>query len=243
MTSSGLVADARAAVLELGGRETASLVAAIERLPDIPAFSVMAAASEAARPQWAGLLDDLFERQLFTTARAGLRNAFISTLTGSNLYRNVFFSFTDAVVLWHYGHTQERRGGTRVDVIYDTLLRLLMGGERFRELSSPVEPDIAYFRKLRRVGLTRDNAYPLLRRAERLLGAVAADVTGQKIHPVRGSLLSSYVGFATQVIAMARALREGRDFIEQSDVRAGLGTFVSLIDTSPATLVSSGRVG
>ena len=96
MTSGPLV-EARAAFLELGGRDATGVAAAIEQLSSIEAFKVMAAASLAARPQWAGLVDDLFDRPLLKTARAGLRNAFASTFTGDTLYRNVFFSFADAV--------------------------------------------------------------------------------------------------------------------------------------------------
>ncbi len=241
--TSGPVADARVALLELGGREVTPLAAAIERLAAVPAFSVMAAACLAARPQWAGVLDDLFDRPLLRNARSGLRNAFASTLAGDTLYRNAFFSFTDAVVLWHYGHTQERRGGARVDSIYRTMLGLLAGGEHFRGMPPQPEPDVAYFHRLRRVVLTRQNAYPLLRRAARLLGAVEAEVTQQKIHPVRGSLLTSYVSFAAQVIAMAGALREGRDFINQADIRGGFGAFVSLVETPPSALTVSSSAG
>ena len=101
------VAEARAALLDLGGREATPLAAAIEHLASVPAFTVMATASMAARPQWAGLVDDLFESPAMKNARAGLRNALASTLSGDTLYRNVFFSFADAVILWHYGYTQE----------------------------------------------------------------------------------------------------------------------------------------
>ena len=112
------VADARAALLQVGGRESTVIAAAIEGLPAVPAFQVMATASQAARPQWAGLVDDLFERPLLRQAKAGLRNALMSTLTGDTLYRNVFFSFADAVILWHYGYTQERTGSARLDAAY-----------------------------------------------------------------------------------------------------------------------------
>lgn len=230
----GQVVEARAALLELGGPQAAPLAAGIEHLGSVPAFSVMAAASRAARPQWAGILDDLFDRPLLTSARFGLRNALASTLTGDTLYRNAFFAFTDAVVLWHYGHTQDRRGGARVDLIYTTMLRLLQGGEGFLEVTAGEAPDVAYFHRLRRVGLTQGSAYPLLRRAARLLGAVEAEVTQQKVHPVRGSLLSSYVSFSAQVLAMARALRMDRRAVDQADIGAGLGAVVRLIQTPPA---------
>src|SRR5437763_1897593 len=180
------VAEARAALLEVGGREATGVAAAIEALPSVPAFAVMASASQAARPQWAGLVDDLFERPLLKNAKAGLRNALMSTLTGDTLYRNVFFSFADAVVLWHYGHTQQRTGSARLDGAYDAMRRLLAGGEQFLATPPPPEPEAAYFKRLRRIRLTRDNAYPALRRAGRLLGAVEAEVTGDKLHPVRG---------------------------------------------------------
>src|ERR1700730_12894565 len=168
-------ADARAALLELGGRESTVVAAAIEGLPSVPAFQVMATASQAARPQWAGLVDDLFERPMLKQAKAGLRNALMSTLTGETLYRNVFFSFADTVILWHYGYTQERTGSARLDAVYSTMRRLLAGAEDFMDIGLPAEPDIAYFHRLRRIRLTRDNAYPMLRRAGRLLGAGAAD--------------------------------------------------------------------
>src|SRR5206468_4607947 len=124
--------------------------AAIEGLPSVPAFRVMATASQAARPQWAGLVDDLFERPLLKQARAGLRNALMSTLTGDTLYRNVFFCFADSVILWHYGYTQERTGSARLDAAYDAMRRLLAGAENFMEIRPPAEPDIPYFHRLRR---------------------------------------------------------------------------------------------
>ena len=235
MTSGALV-DARAAFLEVGGRDATGVAAAIERLPSIAAFKVMATASLAARPQWAGLVDDLFERPLLKTARTGLRNAFVSTLTGDSLYRNVFFSFADAVLLWHYGHTQERTGAERLDTVYRTMLRLLMAGEDFLTVDAVVEPDLEYFYRLRRVRLTRDNAYPLLRRAGRLLGAVEAEVTSEKLRPVRGSILTSYGTFSAQVIAMARARRESRSHIDHRDVLIGLRTYTTLLETPPSAL-------
>jgi len=222
--------------LELGGRESASIASTIEALPSVPAFQVMATASQAARPQWAGLVDDLFERPLLKQAKAGLRNALMSTLTGDTLYRNVFFSFADTVVLWHYGHTQERTGAGRLDAAYDTMRRLLDGAEHFLETRPAAEPDVAYFHRLRRIRLTRDDAYPMLRRAGRLLGAVEAEVTQEKLHTVRGSILTSYVTFSAQVIAMARALRAEHDAIERTDVLAGLGAITSLLQTPPAVL-------
>jgi hypothetical protein len=230
------VASARAALLEVGGRESAGVAAAIEALPSLPAFQVMATASQAARPQWAGLVDDLFERPLLKQAKVGLRNALMSTLTGDTLYRNVFFSFADAVVLWHYGYTQERTGVARLDAAYDAMRRLLDGAERFLETRPGPEPDIAYFHRLRRIRLTRDNAYPTLRRAGRLLGAVEVEVTQEKLHSVRGSILTSYVTFSAQVIAMARALRAKRDAIDRADVIAGLGAITTLLQTPPAAL-------
>ena len=228
------VADARAALLELGGRDATLAASAIEGLPNIPAFQVMANASLAARPQWAGLVDDLFERPMLKNAKAGLRNALMSTLTGDSLYRNVFFSFADAVVLWHYGYTQERTGAGRLDTAYRVMLRLLDGADRFFESRQPPEPDVAYFHRLRRVGLTRDNAYPLLRRAGRLLGAVEAEVTQEKRHTVRGTMLTSYTTFSAQVIAMTRALRAGRTAIDRSDVLTGLNAVTTLVQTPPS---------
>jgi hypothetical protein len=230
------VAEARAALLELGGRESTSVAAAIETLPSIPAFQVMATASQAARPQWAGLVDDLFERPLLKQAKAGLRNALMSTLTGDTLYRNVFFSFADAVILWHYGYTQERTGTARLDAAYGAMRRLLAGAEDFMDTPPPAEPDIAYFHRLRRIKLTRDNAYPTLRRAGRLLGTVEAEVTQERLHAVRGSILTSYVTFSAQVIAMARALRAGRDAIDRDDVLNGLRAITGLLRTPPADL-------
>jgi len=231
------VADARAALLEVGGRESTGVAAAIEKLASVPAFQVMASASHAARPQWAGLVDDLFERPLLKNAKAGLRNALMSTLTGDTLYRNVFFSFADAVILWHYGHTQERIGSGRLDATYDALQRLLAGADAFLETAPPkVEPDVEYFHRLRRVRLTRDNAYPMLRRAGRLLGAVESEITQERLHAVRGSMLTSYVTFSAQVIAMARALRAGRDAIDRSDVLSGLRAITNLLATPPAAL-------
>ena len=231
------VAEARAALLELGGRESTVVAAAIEGLASETPFQVMASASQAARPQWAGLVDDLFERPLLKNAKAGLRNALMSTLTGDTLYRNVFFSFADAVILWHYGHTQERTGRARLDATYDALQRLLAGADAFLTTGPPeVEPDVEYFHRLRRVRLTRDNAYPMLRRAGRLLGAVEAEVTQERLHAVRGSMLTSYVTFSAQVIAMARALRAQRDAIDRSDVLSGLRAITTLLVTPPTAL-------
>src|SRR5438270_12802850 len=96
----------------------------------------------------------------------------MSTLPGDTLYRNVFFSFADADVLWHYGHTQERTGAARLDAAYDALLRLLEGAERFIELRASLEPDVSYCHRLRRFRHTRDHTYPLLRRPNRFLRAV-----------------------------------------------------------------------
>jgi hypothetical protein len=230
------VADARAALLELGGRESTVVAAAIEGLPAIPAFQVMATASQAARPQWAGLVDDLFERPMLKNAKAGLRNALMSTVTGDTLYRNVFFSFADAGILWHYGYTQERTGSARLDATYDALRRMLAGADAFLETHPTAEPDVAYFHRLRRIRLTRDNAYPMLRRAGRLLGAVEAEVTQEKLHAVRGSMLTSYVTFSAQVIAMAHALRAERDAIDRTDVLSGLRSITTLLRTRPAAL-------
>ena len=232
------VAEARATLLELAGRDATTIAAAIEALPQLSAFQVMATASQAARPQWAGLVDDLFERPLLRNARAGLRNALMSTLTGDTLYRNVFFSFADAVILWHYGYTQQRTGSARLDAAYGAMRRLLDGAEDFLEKTPGNEPDVAYFHRLRRVRLTQDNAYPLLRRAGRLVGAVEAGVTGEKLHPVRGSILTSYLTFSAQVIAMARALRAGRNAINREDVIAALTAVTTLLRTEPSALRS-----
>jgi hypothetical protein len=230
------VADARAALLEVGGRESTVIAAAIENLPSVPAFRVMAIASQAARPQWAGLVDDLFERPLLKQARTGLRNALMSTLTGDTLYRNVFLSFADAVILWHYGYTQERTGRARLDAAYDAMRRLLAGAEAFIDTPVPAEPDLAYFHRLRRIRLTRDNAYPMLRRAGRLLGAVETDITQEPLHAVRGSMLTSYVTFSAQVIAMARAVQADRDAIDRTDVLNGLRAITTLLQTPPSAL-------
>ncbi|HVH65393.1 MAG TPA: hypothetical protein VM674_05100 [Candidatus Acidoferrum sp.] len=233
---SATVADARAALLDVAGRDATSAASAIESLPSIPAFVVMATASQAARPQWAGLVDDLFERPLLRNAKAGLRNALTSTLTGDSLYRNVFFSFADAVILWHYGYTQQRTGAQRLDAAYDAMRRLLAGAEDFLTTPAPSEPDVRYFHRLRRIRLTQDSAYPTLRRAGRLLGAVEAEVTKEKLHPVRGSILTSYVTFSAQVIAMARALRGDRNAIRRDDVLAGLDAITTLLRTPPGEL-------
>lgn len=232
------VAEARAALLEIGGRDATTVAAAIEALPSVPAFHVMATASQAARPQWAGLVDDLFERPLLKHAKGGLRNALMSTLTGDTLYRNVFFSFADAVVLWHYGHTQQRTGAARLDSAYDAMRRLLAADERFLTTPAPPEPDVEFFHELRRIGLTKDNAYPVLRRAGRLFGAVEAEVTQEKRHAVRGTILTSYITFSAQVIAMARALRDERDAIRRDDVIAGLKAITTLLVTPPAALAA-----
>src|SRR5437879_1646169 len=134
----------------------------------------------------------------------------MSTLTGDTLYRNVFFSFADAVVLWHYGHTQERTGSARLDAAYDAMRRLLAGADHFLQTRPPAEPDVQYFHRLRRIRLTRDNAYPMLRRAGRLLGAVEAELTNQKLQAVRGSILTSYVPFSCPVLVRATANGESR---------------------------------
>ncbi len=230
------VAEARASLLEVGGRDATPLAAGIERLASVPAFMVMATASIASRPQWAGLVDDLFERPALRNARAGLRNALASTLSGDTLYRNVFFSFADAVILWQYGHTQERTGAARLDVVYLAMLRLLQYDERFLAGPAPEEPDVPFFHRLRRIKLTQDDAYPLLRRAGRLIGAVEAEVGEVKIRAVRGSMLTSYLTFSGQVIAMARALRDGRAAIRKDDVTAGLLAVLGLVRTEPAAL-------
>jgi hypothetical protein len=230
------IAEARAALLEIGGRDYSSLAAALGGLSELEAFRVMATASQASRPQWAGLVDDLFERPLLKNAKAGLHNALLSTLTGETLYRNVFFSFADAVILWHYGHTGQRTGVARLDAAYDAMRRLLAGAERFMETAPPEEPDLTYFKRLRRVRLTADNAYATLRRAGRLAGAVESEVTGEKLHAVRGSIFTSYLTFSAQVIAMARALRYQRSSITREDVLAGLKAITMLLRTLPADL-------
>lgn len=240
IATTGPISEARAALLALGGRDVAPIAAAIERLPTLPAFSVMSTASAASRPQWAGVLDDLFDRPAMKAARAGLRNALASTLAGDSLYRNVYFSFVDAVVLWHYAHTGDRRSGPRIDFIYRVTLALLDADAPLTSVGHPVEPDLAYFRRLRRIGLTRDDAYPLLRRAGRLLGTVEAAMTEQKVSSLRGSLLTSYVTFSAQVIAMAKALREGNGALTRADIRTGLDIVLTLIETPPATLAAAG---
>src|SRR5207245_6702500 len=133
----------------------------------------------------------------------GLHNALTATLLGESLYRNVFLSFADAVVLWHYGHTQQRSGAERLDRIYVVTLRLLQAADRFAEVEPAPEPGLSFFHRLRRVSLTQDGAYALLRRAARLLGAVEAGITGERLHPLRGSMLTSYASFSAQVMAMA----------------------------------------
>ena len=232
----GAVAESRALMLELGGRQATPLAAGIEALATLPAFTTMATASTASRPQWAGLVDDLFERPALKNAKAGLRNALASTLSGDTLYRNVFFSFADAILLWHYGHTQERTGSSRLDVVYGALLRLLQQGENFLDGAAPAEPDLEYFHQLRRVRLTEDDAYPLLRRAGRMIGAVEANLTEGKVRVLRGTMLTSYLTFSGQVIAMARALRDSRQAIAQRDVLAGLQAVITLVGTEPAAL-------
>lgn len=232
------VAETRAALLELGGRNATPIAAAIEALPSLTAFQVMATASQAARPQWAGLVDDLFERPLLKNAKAGLRNALMSTLTGDTLYRNVFFSFADAVVLWHYGYTQQRTGVARLDAAYDAMRRLLAADEHFLTTVPPPEPEIEIFHELRRIRLTKDNAYPTLRRAGRLLGAVEAQITQEKLHAVRGSILTSYLTFSAQVVAMSRALRAGHNAITRDDVIAGLNAITTLLATPPSALTT-----
>jgi hypothetical protein len=234
------IAEARAAFLDLGGRQVAPLATTIERLPEIPAFGTMATASAASRPQWAGMLDDLFDRPALKAARAGLRNALASTLAGDSLYRNVFFSFVDAVVLWHFAHTGDRRSGPRIDLIYRVTLGLLQANDPLTVVTEPVEPDLAYFHRLRRIALTHGNAYPLLRRAGRLLGAVEAAATEQKVSALRGSLLTSYITFSVQVIGMAKALRDNRAALAQEDVRLGLDVVLKLIETPPGGLAPAG---
>jgi hypothetical protein len=229
----GAVAEARADLLDLGGRETVPVAAAIERLQAQPAFSVMVTASRAARPQWAGMVDDLWERPAMRNARQGLHNALMATLSGESVYRNVFFSFADSVILWHYGHTRQRTGAARIDVIYDVLLRQLAAADEFADVVQAPEPDVEFFHRLRKVSLHRDNAYPLLRRAGRLLGAVEAEMSGVKLHPVRGTMLTSYATFSAQVIAMARALRGGRGALDRQDVLAGIRAFTELVETPP----------
>jgi hypothetical protein len=196
----------------------------------------MAQASLAARPQWAGLADDLFERPLFRGARANLHNALTATLLGESLYRNVFLSFADALILWHYGHSQQRTGVERLDRIYAVTLRLLESGDPFTELVSAPEPNSSFFHRLRRVRLTQDGAYALLRRAARLLNAVESQVTGERLHPLRGSMLTSYASFSAQVIAMSRAVHQERGAISRADVRLALMAYTRLLATHPREL-------
>jgi hypothetical protein len=236
----GQLVSARTAFLELGGEAAVPIAQRIEDLSRLDAFRVMATASQAARPQWAGLSDDLFTRPLLQSARTGLSNALVSTLRGDSLYRNVFFCFTDAVLLWHYGYTRERTGAARLETVYSTLLRLLEGADRFLEVSPGPEPGTAFFHALRRIRLTLEDAYPLLRRAARLLGSVEAGLaTGQKLRPVRGSMLTSYAQFSAQVIAMSQALRAGRGAIGRADVLTGVLAFVRLVETAPQRLTAT----
>src|SRR5438105_4424281 len=109
----------------------------------------------------------------------------------------------------------------------------LTAADRFAELESAPEPQPPYFHRLRRIGLTRGGAYAVLRRAARLMGAVEVGITGERIHPLRGSMLTSYASFSAQVMAMARAVEEGRDAITREDVMAGLQAFTSLVATPP----------
>jgi hypothetical protein len=123
--------------------------------------------------------------------------------------------------------------------MYGVTLALLSADGPLAAVGEPPEPDAAYFHRLRRIALTRDDAYPLLRRAGRLLGAVEAAATEQKISALRGSLLTSYITFSAQVIAMSHALGDGRDALTQADIRLGLATFLTLIQTPPADLVQA----
>ena len=86
--------------------------------------------------------------------------------------------------------------------------------------------------------MTRDNAYPTLRAAGRLLGAAEAGLTGEKLHAVRGSILTSYMTFSAQVIGMSRALRAERDAISREDVIAGLDAMTMLVQTPPAAVAT-----
>src|SRR5260370_15849014 len=88
--------------------------------------------------------------------------------------------------------------------------RLLAGAEDFMATQPPVEPDITYFHRLRRIKLTHADAYPMLRRSGPLLGTVEAEVTQEKLRAVRRSILTSYVTFSAHVIAMAPAWRANR---------------------------------
>jgi len=65
---------------------------------------------------------------------------------------------------------------------------------------------------------------------------VEAEVTQERLHAVRGSMLTSYVTFSAQVIAMARALRADRDAIDRTDVMSGLHAITTLLATPPAAL-------
>ncbi len=213
--------------------DVSALAGEAERVAELPEFATMAEAAASYRPQWAGAIEQLYERPLLVAARQSLHNAFGATLRGETLYYNAFGAFVDAVILWHYAYTQERTGETRIGAIHATLARLLTRGERFLEPGETPEIDAAFFDRLKRIHLSRGRGYALIRTLGRYLAALEGRNLEHKVSTLRGTVATSLAIFTAQVLAMSAAVRAGRDAIDLSDAVGGVSAHLRLLQTHP----------
>ncbi len=234
------VALAREALDQFADRvDVAALAGAAERVVALPEFAVMAAAASSYRPQWAGVLDSLYQRPLLVTARGSLHNALGATFRGETLYYHAFSAFVDAVIIWHYAYTQERVGEARLNAIHDTVARLLTHRERFLVAADFPVPDAAFFGNLKRVSLSRGRGYALIRSAGRYLAALEGRTLERKVSTLRGTVTMSLSIFSAQVIAMSAAVHAGQSAIDMAHAGCGLEAYLLLLQTHPSAATAS----
>jgi hypothetical protein len=224
-----------------GAADVAALATAIERVAALPEFATMAEAANSYRPQWAGVIDGLYERPLLVTARKALHNALGATLRGETLYYNAFGAFADAVIVWHHAYTGERTGDRRLTTIYDTIKRLLVHGRDFIEGPVPSDPDAAFFDRLKRVHLSGGRGYALIRTAGRYLAAVEGATLERRVSTLRGTVTMTLAIFTAQVVAMSAAVQAGRKAIDAGDAEAGVSAYLLLLQTPPVRVRDAAR--
>lgn len=224
-----------------GDADVAALAAAIERVAALPEFATMAEAANSYRPQWAGVIDGLYERPLLVTARKALHNALGATFRGETLYYNAFGAFVDAVIVWHHAYTGERTGEGRLTAIYDTIKRLLVHGRGFIEGPVPSDLDEVFFDRLKHVRLSGGRGYALIRTAGRYLAAVEGATLERRVSTLRGTVTMTLAVFTAQVVAMSAAVQAGRKAIEAGDAEAALSAYLLLLETPPAQVRVAAR--
>jgi hypothetical protein len=224
-----------------GDADVAALAAAMERVAALPEFATMAEAANSYRPQWAGVIDGLYERPLLVTARKTLHNALGATFRGETLYYNAFGAFVDAVIVWHHAYTGERTGERRLTTIYDTIKRLLLHGRGFIDGPVPGDPDEAFFERLKHVRLSGGRGYALIRTAGRYLAALEGATLERRVSTLRGTVTMTLAIFTAQVVAMSAAVQAGRKAIDAGDAEAGLSAYLLLLQTPPVRVRVAAR--